>query len=74
MNNEFKKAVLIALRQREISKVEAKALFRSNGKINLDLSTKSTGTDQSQIKILERVHYLRPYFQNIITLGNGSRP
>ena len=71
MSKHLKKAVLIALRQGEISKVEAKTLIQSNGKIILDLSTGGTGTDQAQIKTLERVPYLRPYFQNIISLGNG---
>ncbi len=73
MSKHLKRAVLIALKQGEISKVEAKDLIRSNGKITLDLSPGGTGTDQAQINILERVPYLRPYFQNIITLGNGSR-
>jgi hypothetical protein len=74
MSKEIKKAVLIALRQGKISKVEAKDLIRSNGRIILDLSSGGTGTDEAQIHTLERVPYLRPYFQNIITLGNGTKP
>jgi hypothetical protein len=74
MSKHLKRAVLIALRQGKISKVEAKDLIRSNGKIILDISTGETGMDQAQIKTLERVTYLRPYFQNIITLGNGTKP
>lgn len=74
MSKDLKKAVLIALRQGDISKVEAKALIRSIGKIILNLSTGVTGTDQEQIETLERVQSLRPYFQNIIRLGNGSKP
>ena len=74
MSKEIKKAVLIALRQGKISKVEAKDLIRSNGRIILDLSSGGTETDQTQINTLERVPYLRPYFQNIITLGNGTEP
>lgn len=74
MSKDLKRAVLIALKLGEISKVEAKALIRSNGKIILNLSTGGTGTDQAQINTLERVQSLRPYFQNIIRLGNGSKP
>jgi len=71
MSKHLKRAVLIAFKQGEISKVEAKDLIRSNGKIILDLSSDGSGTDQAQINTLERVPYLRPYFQNIISLGNG---
>ena len=71
MSKDLKKALLIALKQGDISKVEAKELIRSNGKIILDLSSYGSGTDQAQIEILERAPYLRPYFQNIIRLGNG---
>ena len=74
MSKDLKRAVLIALKLGEISKVEAKALIRLNGKIILNLSTGGTGKDQAQINTLERVPYLRPYFQNIISLGHGSKP
>lgn len=73
MSKHLKRAVLIALRQGDISKVEAKELIRSNGQIILDLSSEETGTDQAKINTLERVPYLRPYFQNIISLGNGIK-
>jgi hypothetical protein len=71
MSKHLKRAILQALKQGDISKVEAKSLIRSNDKIILDLSTGGMGTDQAQINTLERVPYLRPYFQIIISLGHG---
>jgi hypothetical protein len=73
MSKQLKRSLLKALRKGNISKVEAKELIRSNGKIILDLSSDGSGTDQAQINTLERVPYLRPYFQNIISLGNGIK-
>lgn len=74
MSVELKYAVLKALLRGEISNVEAKSLIQSNGKIILDISISGTETDHSQIDTLNRVPYLRSYFQNIISLGNGSKP
>jgi hypothetical protein len=73
MSKELKRAILIALKEAKISKVEAKALIQSNGKIILDLSTRGAVNNQIQINALERVPFLKPYFQNIISLGNGVK-
>lgn len=72
MSKHLKRAVLIALKQGEISKVEAKDLIRSNGKIILDLS--KDGKPDPIFPIVQKIPLLKKCFINIITLGNGSRP
>lgn len=74
MSKDLKKGVIKALLQGQVSNVEAKALVRSNGKIILDLSTGVVETDKVQVDTLERLPFLKPYFQYIINLGSGVKP
>jgi hypothetical protein len=71
MSKHLKRAVLISLRQGEISKVEAKAIIQANGKIILDLSI--DGKPDPIFPIVQKIPSLKKCFINLITLGNGSR-
>lgn len=74
MNREAKKEILRALSHGHISRMEAKKLILSDGRMVLNLS-KSGGEEISEEinKIIKRIPAIKYYFQRIISLGNGIK-
>ena len=76
MNKEVKKAILKAIGKGLISKVEAKYLINTNGKLILNLSNNDKGKSNFEMinEILDKFPQLKKHFLNIIDLGKGERP
>lgn len=76
MNKEAKKVFLNALIGGHISKVEAKYLINTNGKLILNLSNNDLGKRNFEMinEILDKFPQLKKHFLNIIDLGKGERP
>lgn len=72
MNREAKRAILTAYGKGIISKVEALHLFKSDGKILLDLSRKASPNPINET--LEKIPDLIQYFTPLLSLGHGQKP